>query len=86
MKSKYGQQKVKADPAKNVIIPYDTKAGSTSQGKSTYSAVELMKLPLKERLRILASTVAEAEGIYANDKRLTDFEAFGEDDLYNATL
>ncbi len=51
-----------------------------------YSAVELMKLPLKERLKILACTAIEAEVLYASDKRLTDFEAFGEDDLYDTTL
>ena len=49
--------------------------------KLTHSAIELMKLPIKERLRVLASTAAEAEAIYSNDKRLTDFEAFGEDGL-----
>jgi len=64
----------------------DTRAGFTKQEQPTYSAVELMKLALKERLRILACTAAEAEAIYSNDKRLTDFEAFGEDDLYDTPL
>ena len=86
MKSKYGPQKVKADPAKNVIISYDTRTGSTKQEQPTCSAAELMKLPLKERLKILACTAGEAEAIYSNDKRLTDFEAFGEDDLYGTPL
>ena len=63
----------------------DTRTGSTKQEQPTYSAVELMKLPLKERLKILACTAAEAEVLYASDKRLTDFEAFGEDDIYDAT-
>jgi len=61
----------------------DTRTGFTKQEQPTYSAVELMKLPLKERLKILACTAAEAETIYSNDKRLTDFEAFGGDDLYD---
>lgn len=61
----------------------DTRTGFTEQKRPTFSAVELMKLPLIERLKILACTVAEAEAIYSNDKRLRDFEAFGEDDLYD---
>ncbi|MEA3238598.1 MAG: hypothetical protein U9Q94_02315 [Candidatus Bipolaricaulota bacterium] len=63
----------------------DTRTGSTKQEQPTYSAVELMKLPLKERLKILACTAMEAEVLYASNKRLTDFEAFGEDDLYDTT-
>jgi len=61
----------------------DTITSFTKQ--EIYSAVELMKLPLKKRLKILACTAAEAEVLYASDKRLTDFEAFGEDDLYDTT-
>jgi len=63
----------------------DTKTGSTKQEQPTCSAIELMKLPLKERLKILACTAIEAEMLYASSKRLTDFEAFGEDDLYDTT-
>lgn len=63
----------------------DTRTSFTKQEQPIYSAIELMKLPLKERLKILACTAAEAEVLYASDKRLTDFEAFGEDDLYDTT-
>jgi len=63
----------------------DTRTSFTKQEQPIYSAVELMKLPLKERLKILACIATEAEVLYANDKRLTDFEAFGEDDLYDTT-
>ncbi len=49
------------------------------------SAVELMKLPSKERERILAAATTEAEADYRGDRGLTDFEAFGEDDLYDET-
>lgn len=49
------------------------------------SAVELMKLPSKERERILAAAEVEAEADYRGDRGLTDFEAFGEDDLYDET-
>jgi hypothetical protein len=43
---------------------------------------ELRKLPLKERNAILEVQAALAEPIYRQDSRLTDFEAFGEDDLH----
>lgn len=47
------------------------------------SAIELMKLPLEERHRLLAAAAAEAENVYRTDRDLTDFEAFGEGDLYD---
>ncbi len=46
------------------------------------SASQLRKLPVEERNAILAAQAALAEPIYRSDKRLTDFEAFGEDDLH----
>ena len=46
------------------------------------SVSELRKLPLKERNAILEAQAAVAEPIYRQDPRLTDFEAFGEDDLH----
>lgn len=46
------------------------------------SVSELQKLPIKERNAILEVQAALAEPIYRQDPRLTDFEAFGEDDLY----
>jgi hypothetical protein len=47
-----------------------------------WTAIELRKLPIAERERILAEAAELAEGIYRSDSRLTDFEAFGEDDLH----
>ena len=47
------------------------------------SAAELLKLPLEERDRILAAIAAEAEEEYRTNRELTDFEAFGEGDLYD---
>ena len=82
MKIKTGPQGVRGNITKDVATSGDTRGLPRNRKKLTYSAIELMKLPIKERLRILASTAAEAEAIYSNDKRLTDFEAFGEDDLY----
>ena len=85
MKIKVSPQGVRGNTTKDVVTSEDTRAVSRDGKKRTYLAIELMKLPIKERLRILASTAAEAEAIYAADKRLTDFEAFGKDDLYDTT-
>jgi hypothetical protein len=46
------------------------------------SISELRKLPLEERNAVLAAQAALAEPIYRSDPRMTDFEAFGEDDLF----
>jgi hypothetical protein len=46
------------------------------------SASQLRKLPVEERNAILAAQATVAEPIYRSDKRLTDFEAFGEYDLH----
>jgi hypothetical protein len=46
------------------------------------SASELRKKPLEERNAILEAQAALAEPIYRSDHQLTDFEAFGENDLY----
>ena len=43
------------------------------------SAVDLRKLPADERWAILA---AHAEDLHRGDRQLTDFEAFGEEDLH----
>jgi hypothetical protein len=43
---------------------------------------ERVGLPVKERNAILAAQATIAEPIYRSDKRLTDFEAFREDDLH----
>ena len=47
-----------------------------------WTASELRKLPAKERDAILEAAAALAEELYRTDPELTDFEAFGEDDLY----
>lgn len=50
-----------------------------------YTAVELMKLPRKERRKILEAAADDALLDYQTDKALTDFEAFGDEDLYDET-
>jgi len=48
----------------------------------TWTAAELRKLPAEQRDAILEAAAAWAAELYHNDPELTDFEAFGEDDLY----
>ena len=48
----------------------------------TWTAAELRRLPAEQRDAILEAQAALAEEIYRNNPELTDFEAFGEDDLY----
>ena len=47
-----------------------------------WSPTELRKLPAIEREAILSAQAAHAEALYRNDAELTDFEAFGEEDLH----
>jgi hypothetical protein len=47
-----------------------------------WKAGELRKLPRNERDAILAEAAALAESEYRTNAQLTDFEAFGEDDLH----
>ena len=44
-----------------------------------------MRLPPKERHRILEAAAVEAVEEYCKNRELTDFEAFSEDDLYAET-
>jgi hypothetical protein len=47
-----------------------------------WTAEELRRLPATERDAILCAAAGRAEDLYRNDKDLTDFNAFGEDDLH----
>jgi len=49
--------------------------------EKNWTAAELQKLPADQRDAILAAAAALAEDLYRNDPDLTDFEAFGEEDL-----
>lgn len=46
------------------------------------SAAELLKLPAEECNRILAAQAEAIESEYRTNRELTDFEAFGPNDLY----
>ena len=47
-----------------------------------WTAAELRKMPAEQRDAILAAAAALAEVVYRADPNLTDFEAFGEGDMY----
>jgi hypothetical protein len=47
-----------------------------------WTATELLAMPPAQRDAILEAAAAMAESDYRNDPELTDFEAFGPDDLY----
>jgi hypothetical protein len=47
-----------------------------------WTVAELRKLSPEERDAILAAAAALAEEHYRNNPELTDFEAFGEEDLF----
>jgi hypothetical protein len=50
--------------------------------RKRWTATELRKLPPAERDALMKAAAALAEEEYRNDPELTDFEAFGKDDLY----
>lgn len=49
------------------------------------SAAELRRMPIHERDAILASQAALAESVYREDRQLTDFDAFGAEDLHGGS-
>jgi hypothetical protein len=58
------------------------KADGSPLLEKNWTAAELRKLPAEQRDAILEAAAALAEDIYRNDPQLTDFEAFGEEDLH----
>ena len=53
-----------------------------SNSDRAWTAAELRRLPAAERDAILAEAAALAEPEYRSQSHLTDFEAFGEDDVH----
>jgi hypothetical protein len=49
------------------------------------SATDLMKLPIEERESLLSKVAEFAQKEYETNSDLTDFEAFGDKDLFNET-
>lgn len=60
----------------------DPMAAAEKVTSDTLSPTELLRLPRAQRARILADAAARAEKEYRTNPELTDFNAFGEDDLY----
>ncbi len=60
-----------------------TPQSASKPAERRYTAVELMKLPREERNRILAEAAEAAAAEYRSNPELTEFEAFGEVDLYD---
>jgi Zn-dependent peptidase ImmA (M78 family)/transcriptional regulator with XRE-family HTH domain len=60
-----------------------TPAQPTRATGQRYSARDLMKMPREQRDRILAEAAEAAEAEYRDNPALSEFEAFGEDDLYD---
>ena len=50
--------------------------------ETRWTAAELRKLPRDRRDALLEEAAAVAEGLYRHDRSLTDFEAYGPEDLH----
>ena len=78
--------------AEGIISPDDANRMCKGCGTDPFSVVqkvegsvsptELVKLPRGQRTQILADAAAQAENEYRTNPDLTDFNAFGEDDLH----
>jgi len=60
----------------------DPMSGEKKIKSTVTSPSEILKLPRKQRAQILADAAARAEKEYRGNSNLTEFDAFGEDDLY----
>jgi hypothetical protein len=61
---------------------YSMNPEKVSLPEKQWTAAELRKLPAEQRNAILEAAAALAEDLYRANPELTDFEAFGDDDLY----
>ena len=55
---------------------------TATAGRTRWTARELRKLPAHERDQVLEAAAKSAESEYRSNRALTNFEAFGEDDLH----
>jgi hypothetical protein len=65
-----------------IVLPESERSLGVSGG-ATPTARELMRMSGDERKRVLRSQAKAAESHYRDRPDLRDFEAFGEDDLYD---
>lgn len=66
-----------------IEVPESAEDSPQAQHQGRLTAIELLRLPREERDRILATAAEDAADEYRTNPDLTDFEAFGEDDLYD---
>lgn len=66
-----------------VEVPEAAAESPQAQPSGHLSAIELLKLPREVRDRILAAAAEDAANEYRTNPELTEFEVFGEDDLYD---
>src|SRR5438045_3235921 len=64
---------------KLIVLPEADQPGQRTRP----TAADLLRMPAEQRSRILAQQAAALEEEYRTNPELTDFEAFGEDDLYD---
>ena len=66
-----------------IEVPETAEESPPTQPQRRLTAIELLQLPREERDRILAAAAEDAADEYRMNPELTEFEAFGEDDLYD---
>ena len=73
---------ISKERAEEVCPGCSTNSELTGEVTHKFSPSDLRKMPKAQRAAILSAASAQAAGVYTTEKDLTDFEAFGEDDLY----
>ena len=68
------------------VMPWDLYEALLEMAHIPTDPHALLQAPARTRQRVLAVAAARAENLYRTDPELTDFEAFGENDLYWAPL
>lgn len=64
------------------ICPGCTSENDLFESERAYSPTDLRRLPKDQRDSILKAAAEQVADVYTTDRDLTDFEAFGQEDLY----
>jgi Zn-dependent peptidase ImmA (M78 family) len=72
---------ISADRAEQICPGCTTKTAEVE--KKPLTAADLRRMPREQRAALLSAAAAIAQEHYETDRNLTDFEAYGEDDLYD---
>jgi hypothetical protein len=72
---------------KVIILPFDaeTRGGQLTPYNHIWSANELMRMSPEQRSLLLSEQSTYAESVYGEEPSLTDFDAFGDRDLFDET-